>query len=128
MNTDLDRLIERFERLERDVEELKRTWPGERTVDAATEPGTFAPPVSDAPPPLPAGVGSTEAVVLGEPIPDALDIEESVVGTWFPRLGALALLLGAGFGFRYAVDRGWIGPGARVAVGSAAAGPATRRP
>ena len=119
MNTDLDRLIERFERLERDVEELKRTSPGERTVDAATEPGTFAPPVSDAPPPLPAGVGSTEAVVLGEPIPDALDIEESVVGTWFPRLGALALLLGAGFGFRYAVDRGWIGPGARVALGIA---------
>ena len=36
-----------------------------------------------------------------------------------PRLGALALLLGAGFGFRYAVDRGWIGPGARVALGVA---------
>ena len=28
-------------------------------------------------------------------------------------------MLGAGFGFRYAVDRGWIGPGARVAVGVA---------
>ena len=119
MNADLDRLIERFERLERDVEELKRTSPGERTVDAAPEPVTFAPPVPDAPPPLPAGVGSTEAVVLGEPFPDALDIEESVVGMWFPRLGALALLLGAGFGFRYAVDRGWIGPGARVALGIA---------
>ena len=73
MNADLDRLIERFERLERDVEELKRTWPGERTVDASAEPGTFAPPVPDAPPPLPAGVGSTEAVVLVEPIPDALE-------------------------------------------------------
>ena len=57
--------------------------------------------------------------MLGEPIPDALDLEENVVGTWFPRLGALALLLGAGFGFRYAVDRGWIGPGARVASGVA---------
>lgn len=119
MTTDLDRLIERFERLERDVEELKRTSPRERSVHAATEPGTFAPPVQDATPPLPAGVGSTDAVVLGEPIPDAIDLEESVVGTWFPRLGALALLLGAGFGFRYAVDRGWIGPGARVASGIA---------
>ena len=57
--------------------------------------------------------------MLGEPIPDTLDLEENVVGTWFPRLGALALLLGAGFGFRYAVDRGWIGPGARVASGVA---------
>ena len=119
MTTDLDRLIERFERLERDVEELKRTSPGERTVDAVTEPGTFAPPVSDATPPVPAGAGPAEPVVLGEPIPDALDLEENVVGTWFPRLGALALLLGAGFGFRYAVDRGWIGPGARVASGVA---------
>ena len=119
MNTDLDRLIERFERLERDVEELKRTWRGERMVDASAEPGRFAPPVPDATPPLPARVGSTEAFVLGEPIPDAPDLEENVVGTWFPRLGALALLLGAGFGFSYAVDRGWIGPGARVALGIA---------
>jgi uncharacterized membrane protein len=118
MTTDLDRLIERFERLERDVEELKRTSPGERTVDAVTEPGTFAPPISDAIPPMPAGAGPAESV-LGDPIPDALDLEENVVGTWFPRLGALALLLGAGFGFRYAVDRGWIGPGARVASGVA---------
>jgi uncharacterized membrane protein len=119
MTTDLERLVERFERLERDVEELKRTSPGERSVHAVTQPSTFAPPVPDATPPSPAGVVSTEAVVLGEPIPDALDLEESVVGTWFPRLGALALVLGAGFGFRYAVDRGWIGPGARVASGIA---------
>jgi uncharacterized membrane protein len=118
MTTDLDRLIERFERLERDVEELKRTSSRERSVHASTESGTFA-PVRDAMPPSPERVGSTEAVVLGEPIPEAHDLEESVVGTWFPRLGALALLLGAGFGFRYAVDRGWIGPGARVALGVA---------
>lgn len=120
MTKDLERLVERFERLERDVEELKRTSPGQRTVDALTEPGTFVPPVSGATPPMPpARERSAEPVVLVEPIPDALDLEENVVGTWFPRLGALALLLGAGFGFRYAVDRGWIGPGARVASGVA---------
>jgi|RhiMethySRZTD1v2_1073278.scaffolds.fasta_scaffold32558_4 uncharacterized membrane protein len=119
MTTDFERLVERFERLERDVEELKRTSPGERTVDALTEPGTFVPPVPDASAPLPAAVGSAEPVVLIEPIPDAPDLEENVVGTWFPRLGALALFLGAGFGFRYAVDRGWIGPEARVAAGVA---------
>jgi uncharacterized membrane protein len=119
MTTDLERLIERFERLEREVEELKRTSAGDRTVDALTEPAAFAPRRPDASPPAPAAVGSAEPVMLVEPIPDALDLEESVVGTWFPRLGALALLLGAGFGFRYAVDRGWIGPGARVASGVA---------
>jgi uncharacterized membrane protein len=43
--------------------------------------------------------------------------EEELLGKWFPRLGALAIVLGAGFGFRYAVDRGWVGPGLRVAVG-----------
>ena len=106
MTTDLERLIERFERLEREVEELKWTSAGDRTVDALTEPAAFAPRRPDATPPAPAAVGSADPVMLVEPIPDALDLEESVVGTWFPRLGALALLLGDGFGFRYAVDRG----------------------
>lgn len=119
MTTDLERLVERFERLEREVEELKRTSPADRTIDVLTEPGPFLPSAPEATSPLPAAVASAEPVVLGEPIPDASDLEESVVGTWFPRLGALALLLGAGFGFRYAVDRGWIGPGARVASGVA---------
>ena len=44
-------------------------------------------------------------------------IEDSVVGTWFARLGVLALLIGAAFGYRYAVDQGLIGPEARVALG-----------
>jgi uncharacterized membrane protein len=65
------------------------------------------------------GPGSAQAFVLGTRVPDTTDIEESVVGTWFPRLGALALLLGVGFGFKYAVDRGWLGPGARVGLGVA---------
>lgn len=44
-------------------------------------------------------------------------LEDSVVGTWFARLGVLALLIGAAFGYRYAVDQGLIGPEARVAAG-----------
>src|SRR5688500_7895642 len=44
-------------------------------------------------------------------------IEDNVVGTWFARLGVLALLIGAAFGYRYAVDQGLIGPAARVALG-----------
>jgi uncharacterized membrane protein len=43
--------------------------------------------------------------------------EADLVATWFARVGALALLVGAGFGYRYAVDRGLIGPGGRVALG-----------
>jgi uncharacterized membrane protein len=46
-------------------------------------------------------------------------IEDNVVGTWFARLGVLALLIGAAFGYRYAVDQGLIGAEARVALGVA---------
>lgn len=44
-------------------------------------------------------------------------LEDNVVGTWFARLGVLALLIGAAFGYRYAVDQGLIGPVARVTLG-----------
>ncbi|MDQ3953631.1 MAG: DUF2339 domain-containing protein, partial [Actinomycetota bacterium] len=43
--------------------------------------------------------------------------EANVFGAWFARLGALALLIGAGFGFKYGVDEGFIGPSARVLLG-----------
>jgi uncharacterized membrane protein len=117
---ELDRLSERFDRLEREVEELKRTSsvygrmpppPGETRSPVSQVRGT-AHSADEGP-------GSAETFVLGTRVPDTTDLEESVVGTWFPRLGALALLLGVGFGFKYAVDRGWLGPGARVGLGVA---------
>ncbi|MGH2757870.1 MAG: DUF2339 domain-containing protein [Actinomycetota bacterium] len=43
--------------------------------------------------------------------------EADLFGTWFARLGAIALLIGAAFGFKYAVDEGIIGPGLRVLLG-----------
>lgn len=47
-------------------------------------------------------------------------IEEDLVGTWFARLGALAILIGAAFAFSWAVDNGLLGPVARVALGAGA--------
>ena len=44
-------------------------------------------------------------------------VEDNVIGTWFARLGVLAVLVGAAFGYRYAIDQGWIGPAARVLLG-----------
>ena len=44
-------------------------------------------------------------------------VEDELIGKWFPRIGALAVVLGAGFGFKYAIDQGWIGPRLRVMVG-----------
>lgn len=48
-------------------------------------------------------------------------LEMNLVGTWFARLGAVALVLGAGFGFKHAIDRGLVGPSLRVAIGVLAA-------
>ena len=45
---------------------------------------------------------------------------ESAIGlTWATRIGALVLLAGVIYFFKYAVDRAWIGPWARVCVGLA---------
>ena len=52
--------------------------------------------------------------------PHDSEVEASFLGAWFARLGALALLVGAGFGFKYGVDEGFIGPGMRVLLGIAA--------
>lgn len=43
--------------------------------------------------------------------------EADRVGTTLARAGVLALLAGAAFAFKHAIERGLIGPGARVAVG-----------
>ncbi len=52
--------------------------------------------------------------------PHDTEAEANVFGAWFARLGAAALLVGAGFGFKYGVDEGIIGPGMRVLLGIAA--------
>ncbi|HEX9775469.1 MAG TPA: DUF2339 domain-containing protein [Actinomycetota bacterium] len=49
------------------------------------------------------------------------DREVDVLGTWFARLGSVAVMIGAAFGFKYAVDQGVIGPSLRVLIGVAAA-------
>ncbi|MGH9593531.1 MAG: DUF2339 domain-containing protein [Bryobacteraceae bacterium] len=47
---------------------------------------------------------------------------ETTVGlNWVNRIGVITLILGAAFFFKYAVDAGWIGPGARVLLGLLAA-------
>lgn len=45
------------------------------------------------------------------------DVEEELFGKWFPRLGALAVVLGSGFGFKYAIDQGWVSPTLRIMLG-----------
>lgn len=49
--------------------------------------------------------------------PETEEREVDLVATWFARIGSVAVMVGAGFGFKYAVDQGVIGPTGRVAIG-----------
>ena len=44
-------------------------------------------------------------------------LEEILAGKWLTWVGALAVIIGAGFGFKYAVDNGWLDPSRRVILG-----------
>ena len=61
--------------------------------------------------------------VSPEPIstaPPARNLEASFGLRWVNRIGAVTLILGIAFFFRYAVENNWIGEGARVLIGAAA--------
>ena len=45
------------------------------------------------------------------------DLEARIGGNWFNRIGVLAIFLGVAFFLKYAVDKEWIGPTGRVAIG-----------
>lgn len=118
-----------------DAPELER-----RVARLEREVGALKAGLSPGPPPRPRRTGPERARpprsqlgdLIGE-VREQPDFEDDIIGRLFPRLGALALLIGAGFGFKYAVDQGWIGPAVRVALGFAAgvglilAGEHTRR-
>lgn len=109
------RLTQRVYDLEREVAELNRRLgaprPPKREADAPVTPTVAQPSPTTAadrprevPVPLPATTPRDEADVLG---------------AWFARTGAVVLLIGFGFAFKYAIDRGIIGPTGRVALGLA---------
>jgi uncharacterized membrane protein len=45
------------------------------------------------------------------------EFEANMLGSWFARIGAFAIFLGAAFAFKYAVDRNLISPAGRIAIG-----------
>jgi hypothetical protein len=46
-----------------------------------------------------------------------IDWEELLAGRWLAWIGGLAVVIGAGFGFKYAIEHQWIGPEVRVLIG-----------
>ena len=49
--------------------------------------------------------------------PTAVSLEDRVGSLWFNRIGIVLLLLGTSWFLKLAIDRGWIGPTARVVAG-----------
>ncbi|WP_166820602.1 DUF2339 domain-containing protein [Thalassoroseus pseudoceratinae] len=47
----------------------------------------------------------------------SLTVEEILAGQWMTWVGAIAVVIGAGFFFKYAVEQGWISPTLRVMTG-----------
>ncbi|HEX9891287.1 MAG TPA: DUF2339 domain-containing protein, partial [Actinomycetota bacterium] len=121
MDENDESLASRVERLESDMRDLKRwardvhvwTWGLPEELAPADQSGDAGQHGAAALAAAPAGARPmATASRAADP-----ESEVRLVGTWFARLGALALLLGAGFAFSYAVERGLIGPAARVAIG-----------
>lgn len=75
---------------------------------AAPPPG--APPPSGAGPAAHGASGGSGSLRSGE-------LEANLLGSWFARIGILAILLGAAFAFKYAVDRNLVSPLGRVFLG-----------
>jgi uncharacterized membrane protein len=122
-------LAERVAALEKTVAEL------ERRLGASSASGASVSSPRPAPTPAPASA-STPATAAATPMPNPVPrpptarVDPSVVftrptlpvlsadpGQWVNRLGIALLLFGAAFGFKYSIDRGWIGPAVRVLFG-----------
>ena len=82
---------------------------------AGTQPAALSPLAAETPP---LARGQTEPAGAEPKAPDTL--EEKIALVWFTRVGALAMLLGVAYFFKYAIDSDWIGPLGRVALGALA--------
>ena len=94
--------------------------PSAETVSSAPDSalGLHLPTAPPPPPsqPMPSTAPATEG--------NESDLESRMGLTWVNRIGAVTLILAAGFVFKYAADNGWIGPWARVLAGIIAGGAA----
>ncbi|HEY6101418.1 MAG TPA: DUF2339 domain-containing protein, partial [Anaeromyxobacter sp.] len=108
--------------------EARRARPIERGTEPRAAPAQAA-PLAEAPPAerpraeAPAPLSSTPApghpptpAAAAAPLARAAALEEKIALVWFTRAGALAVLLGAAYFLKYAIDNAWLGPWGRVAL------------
>ena len=77
---------------------------------------------------VPVPQGPPPAIPLARPPAPAIapsafskksDLEARIGGSWFNRIGIIAIFLGVTFFLKYAVDKEWIGPAGRVLIAAA---------
>jgi uncharacterized membrane protein len=117
-------LLDRLDRLERRlvfVEDALGEILGTRLPSPAPEP-EWTEPVHAAPPPPPTPAPAPRVTAPPAPPRPRREIDWSVVfgAKGLAAAGALVTVLGIVFFFALAVNRGWIGPGERVAFGAVA--------
>lgn len=112
-------LLRRVAELERRVSELEQSLGAAVAREAAAHDIAEAPSASLPPPPAP-----EQAPESAPPRPHpSIEAAEAAVGlNWVNRIGALTLVIGAAFFFKYAVDNEWIGPAGRILLGLLAGG------
>lgn len=121
---------ERVTRLERELAALQRQIAGQAADRSAISPAALPPPPpmpilprsEPAAPPAPTQRLTSEAWASARPqvasTPESRDSLESRLGSQiFNRVAIILLLIGTAYGMKLAVDRGWIGPPARVILG-----------
>ena len=99
------RLIEQQGQTDQRLERIERALRIRPRIEAVA---------TEAAPPVPEPVQPVAAS------PDSRKLETQIGLTWINRVGAITLIIGVGFFFKYAIDNRWIGETGRVTLGAIA--------
>lgn len=118
------RLLRRVGELEQRIARLEGGGEPQPVVAPTPVFATQAPEPQPVPEPVPQAAPAPDPAP--EPVPahaHTIEEAETAVGLrWANRAGALTLIIGAAFFFKYAVDNAWIGPTGRILLGLLAGG------
>jgi hypothetical protein len=87
-----------------------------RPAPAASGEPARVPPQTSAPKPAAVFAESHEPAEK-PPAGESFSLEELLAGKWMTWVGALAVVIGAGFALKYAIDNDYLGPTGRVVLG-----------
>ena len=88
-------------------------------VTPARDRSVLGVPVPKGPPPPPTRPKPAAPAIAPSAFSKRGDLESRIGGSWFNRIGIIAIFLGVTFFLKYAVDNQWIGPAGRVLIGAA---------